>query len=97
VLVLQLVIFHVEKGPFYEEFYQCVTFGFYTELWQEQLYATFSLVCMFVLPLLILISTYVSTVITISSEYQLNPFRPLFRTVWWFHYFCKPGISQTVI
>ena len=75
--ILQLVIFHVEKGPFYEEFYQCVTFGFYTELWQEQLYATFSLVCMFVLPLLILISTYVSTVITISSEYQLNPFRTL--------------------
>jgi gonadotropin-releasing hormone receptor len=67
----------VEKGPFYEEFYQCVTFGFYTEPWQEQLYATFSLVCMFVLPLLILISTYVSTVITISSEYQPYPFRPL--------------------
>jgi gonadotropin-releasing hormone receptor len=67
----------VEKGPFYEEFYQCVTFGFYTEPWQEQLYATFSLVCMFVLPLLILISTYVSTVITIASEYQPNPFRPL--------------------
>lgn len=67
----------MEKGPFYEEFYQCVTFGFYTEPWQEQLYATFSLVCMFVLPLLILISTYVSTVITISSEYQPNPFRPL--------------------
>ena len=67
----------MEKGPFYEEFYQCVTFGFYTEPWQEQLYTTFSLVCMFVLPLLVLISTYVSTVITISSEYQLNPSRLL--------------------
>jgi hypothetical protein len=67
----------VEKGPFYEEFYQCVTFGFYTEPWQEQLYTTFSLVCMFVLPLLVLISTYVSTVITISSEYRLNPSRLL--------------------
>lgn len=67
---LQLVIFHVEKGPFYEDFYQCVTFGFYTEPWQEQLYTTFSLVCMFILPLLILISTYVSTIITISSEYE---------------------------
>jgi hypothetical protein len=72
------VIFHVEKGPFYEEFYQCVTFGFYTEPWQEQLYTTFSLVCMFILPLLILISTYVSTVITISSEYHLIPSRPCY-------------------
>jgi gonadotropin-releasing hormone receptor len=71
-LCLQLVIFHVEKGPFYEDFYQCVTFGFYTEPWQEQLYTTFSLVCMFILPLLILISTYVSTIITISSEYKLD-------------------------
>ena len=65
----QLLIFHVVKGPFYEEFYQCVTYGFYTEPWQEQLYNTFSLVSMFILPLVILISTYVSTIITISSKY----------------------------
>lgn len=61
----------MEKGPFYEEFYQCVTFGFYTEPWQEQLYTTFSLVCMFILPLLILISTYVSTIITISKSEKM--------------------------
>ncbi|XP_021931106.1 gonadotropin-releasing hormone receptor isoform X3 [Zootermopsis nevadensis] len=67
----QLVIFHVEKGPFYEDFYQCVTFGFYTEPWQEQLYTTFSLVCMFILPLLIIISTYVSTIITISKSEKM--------------------------
>ncbi|XP_043277664.1 gonadotropin-releasing hormone receptor [Venturia canescens] len=64
----QLVIFHVAKGPFYEEFSQCVTHGFYTEAWQEQLYTTLSLVFMFVLPLLILITTYVSTVITIAQS-----------------------------
>lgn len=64
----QLLIFHVSKGPFYEDFYQCVTYGFYTELWQEQLYTTFSFVCMFLLPLVILLSTYVSTIITISQS-----------------------------
>ncbi|XP_046400825.1 gonadotropin-releasing hormone II receptor-like [Ischnura elegans] len=64
----QLFIFHVEKGPFYEDFYQCVTYGFYSYPWQEQLYTTFSLVCMFVLPLVILVSTYVSTIITIARS-----------------------------
>lgn len=64
----QLVIFHEGKGPFYEEFYQCVTYGFYTEPWQEQLYTSFSFVCMFMLPLLILITSYVSTIVTISKS-----------------------------
>ncbi|XP_015123754.1 gonadotropin-releasing hormone receptor [Diachasma alloeum] len=64
----QLVIFHVSRGPFIEEFTQCVTHGFYTEPWQEQLYTTLSLIFMFILPLAILISTYVSTVITIARS-----------------------------
>lgn len=64
----QLVIFHVERGPFIEDFTQCVTYGFYTEPWQEQLYAMFSIFFMFLLPLVILITTYVSTVITIANS-----------------------------
>ncbi|XP_015609341.1 gonadotropin-releasing hormone receptor [Cephus cinctus] len=64
----QVVIFHVARGPFVEEFYQCVTHGFYTEAWQEQLYTTLSLVFMFLLPLAILIATYVSTVVTIARS-----------------------------
>ncbi|CAH1408103.1 unnamed protein product [Nezara viridula] len=64
----QLVIFHEGKGPFFEDFYQCVTYGFYTEPWQEQLYTTFSFVCMFMLPLFILITSYVSTIVTISKS-----------------------------
>lgn len=64
----QIAIFHVAQGPFIEEFTQCVTHGFYTEPWQEQLYASFSLFFMFLLPLAILITTYVSTVITISRS-----------------------------
>lgn len=27
-------IFRVVRGPFIEEFHQCVTFGFYTAVWQ---------------------------------------------------------------
>lgn len=48
---------------------QCVTYGFYTEAWQEQLYTTLTLIFMFILPLIALVVTYVSTVITISREF----------------------------
>ncbi|XP_050350261.1 gonadotropin-releasing hormone receptor [Nymphalis io] len=64
----QTVVFRVAKGPFIEDFYQCVTHGFYTERWQEQAYTTLSLVFMFILPLIVLISTYVSTVRTIAKS-----------------------------
>ncbi|KFM70476.1 hypothetical protein X975_00094, partial [Stegodyphus mimosarum] len=57
------VIFSVMRGPFIEEFYQCVTYAFYTAPWQEQLYTTLSLILMFLLPLLILIITYITTFI----------------------------------
>ncbi|XP_052752299.1 gonadotropin-releasing hormone receptor [Galleria mellonella] len=70
----QTVVFRVAKGPFVEDFYQCVTHGFYTERWQEQAYTTLSLIFMFVLPLVILVSTYVSTVRTIAkSEKVFQP------------------------
>ncbi|XP_069985613.1 uncharacterized protein [Penaeus vannamei] len=65
------VVFHVSKGPFLEEFLQCVTYGFYTALWQEQLYTTFSLVCMFILPLFILTVTYASTFITLQKSERI--------------------------
>lgn len=68
-LSFQWMIFRVAKGPFVEDFYQCVTHGFYTDRWQEQLYTTFTLVFMFIIPLLILIGTYLSTFMTISSKY----------------------------
>ncbi|XP_049872100.1 gonadotropin-releasing hormone receptor [Pectinophora gossypiella] len=70
----QAVIFRVARGPFIEEFHQCVTHGFYTERWQEQAYTTLSLIFMFILPLLILISTYVSTVRTIAQSEKV--FKP---------------------
>lgn len=58
------------RGPFVEEFYQCVTHGFYTADWQEQMYATFTLVFTFLLPLCILFGTYMSTFRTISSKFS---------------------------
>ncbi|KAI5651442.1 7 transmembrane receptor (rhodopsin family) domain-containing protein [Phthorimaea operculella] len=70
----QAIVFSVAKGPFIEDFYQCVTHGFYTERWQEQAYTTLSLIFMFILPLLILISTYVSTVRTIAQSEKV--FKP---------------------
>ncbi|XP_042857615.1 gonadotropin-releasing hormone receptor-like, partial [Penaeus japonicus] len=65
------VVFHVSQGPFLEEFWQCVTYGFYTALWQEQLYTTFSLVCMFILPLFILTITYASTFVTLQKSERI--------------------------
>ncbi|GBM05189.1 hypothetical protein AVEN_197742-1 [Araneus ventricosus] len=58
----------VMKGPFIEEFYQCVTYAFYTAQWQEQLYTTLTLIFMFLLPLLVLITTYTATFVTIASK-----------------------------
>lgn len=66
--VPQLFVFDVVRGPFVEEFYQCVTYGFYTAYWQEQVYTTFTLMCMFVLPLIVLVGTYVATYRTIAGE-----------------------------
>ncbi|KAG8193171.1 hypothetical protein JTE90_006997 [Oedothorax gibbosus] len=68
VRVFQAVVFSVLRGPFVEEFHQCVTYGFYTAAWQEQLYTSLSLVLMFLVPLVTLLATYVTTFVTIASQ-----------------------------
>lgn len=70
--LFQCFIFRVAQGPFIEDFHQCVTHGFYTAHWQEQFYTTFTLFFMFIIPLTILIGSYLSTFRTISSEYINN-------------------------
>ena len=40
--VLQLYLFSVVRGPFREEFHQCVTHGKYTDIWQERLYSNYN-------------------------------------------------------
>ncbi|KAL5275675.1 GPRGNR2 family protein [Megaselia abdita] len=67
----QFFIFRVARGPFIEEFYQCVTHGFYTADWQEQFYNTFTLFFTFIIPLCILFLTYVSTFRTISGSEKM--------------------------
>ena len=69
IYVFQTIVFKVRKGPFQEEFYQCVTHGFYQTKWQEFLYGAFSLITVFILPLLLLLATYAATFITLYSEY----------------------------
>jgi len=64
----QVYIFRVERGPFREEFYQCVTFGAYTARWQEQLYSTVSLLLMYVIPLVTMVTAYLLIFITITHK-----------------------------
>ena len=55
------------RGPFQEEFEQCVTYGSYTAEWQEQLYSIVSLMLMFVGPLAVLVVTYASAIIKLRG------------------------------
>jgi len=56
------------RGPFDEEFYQCVTFGAYTEQWQEQLYSCLSVLLMYVLPLVAMLTAYMLIFATIARK-----------------------------
>jgi len=56
------------RGPFKEEFYQCVTFGAYTARWQEQLYSTISLLLMYVIPLVTMVTAYLLIFSTIARK-----------------------------
>uniref|UniRef100_A0A1B0GGS5 G-protein coupled receptors family 1 profile domain-containing protein n=2 Tax=Lutzomyia longipalpis TaxID=7200 RepID=A0A1B0GGS5_LUTLO len=67
----QFFIFSVQRGPFEEDFYQCVTHGAYDAYWQEQLYTTTTLFLMFIIPLCILVATYLASFREISLNQQL--------------------------
>ncbi|OXA59754.1 gonadotropin-releasing hormone receptor isoform X3 [Folsomia candida] len=77
----QMVIFHVKQGPFVEDFFQCVTYGFYTAPWQEHLYTVFTLICGFLLPLFILVTTYILTVVTLHRNEEILDHTGTFRTL----------------
>lgn len=64
----QAIIFNVKKGPFVEDFYQCVTFGSYAGEWQSQLYTVASLLLMFVIPLVTIGTAYGLIFCTISRK-----------------------------
>jgi len=63
-----MYIFRVERGPFAEEFYQCVTFGAYTAKWQEQVYSCLSVLLMYVLPLITMVTAYMLIFATIARK-----------------------------
>ena len=56
------------RGPFVEDFYQCVTFGAYTEPWQEQLYSCLSVLLMYVAPLITMLTAYMLIFATIARK-----------------------------
>ncbi|XP_055351718.1 gonadotropin-releasing hormone receptor-like isoform X2 [Paramacrobiotus metropolitanus] len=56
--VPQAIIFKVQQAPTEIVFYQCVTFGSYTETWQEPLYTSFTLCVNFLFPFVIIITCY---------------------------------------
>jgi len=65
---MQVYIFRVRQGPFQQEFYQCVTFGAYTARWQEQTYSTVSLLLMYVIPLVTMVTAYLLIFTTIARK-----------------------------
>ncbi|XP_050400704.1 gonadotropin-releasing hormone receptor isoform X2 [Patella vulgata] len=64
----QAVIFNVRRGPFKQEFYQCVTMGSYAKMWQRQVYSISSLLLMFMIPLVIIGTAYGLIFSTISRK-----------------------------
>ncbi|GAB0094241.1 gonadotropin-releasing hormone receptor [Sergentomyia squamirostris] len=67
----QFFIFSVQRGPFLEDFYQCVTHGAYDAFWQEQIYTTSTLILMFIIPLCLLVITYLASFREIALNEQL--------------------------
>ncbi|XP_064620462.1 gonadotropin-releasing hormone receptor-like isoform X2 [Lineus longissimus] len=64
----QAIMFSLQRGPFKEDFFQCVNFDFYHALWQEQLYFLATLLLLFVIPLMIMITCYALIFCTISRK-----------------------------
>ncbi|KAA8590131.1 hypothetical protein FQN60_014065, partial [Etheostoma spectabile] len=63
-----LFIFHNVTITVPENFTQCTTHGSFVQHWQETLYNMFTFVCLFLLPLVIMIFCYTRILIEISSR-----------------------------
>ncbi|CAH1797152.1 unnamed protein product [Owenia fusiformis] len=64
----QAFIFRVRRGPWEDDFYQCVTFGAYSAQWQEHLYSGLTVMLLFVMPLATVITTYTLIFYTIARQ-----------------------------
>ncbi|XP_024081307.1 gonadotropin-releasing hormone II receptor-like [Cimex lectularius] len=52
------VVFHVSQHPLYPDFWQCVSFGFFSSQAHETLYNLFCVFAMYFIPLLVIITAY---------------------------------------
>ncbi|XP_030280787.1 gonadotropin releasing hormone receptor 4 [Sparus aurata] len=68
----QMFIFHNVTITVPENFTQCTTHGSFVQHWQETLYNMFTFVCLFLLPLVIMIFCYTRILIEISSRMARN-------------------------
>ncbi|XP_029951749.1 gonadotropin releasing hormone receptor 4 [Salarias fasciatus] len=64
----QMFIFHNVTITVPENFTQCTTHGSFVQRWQETLYNMFTFVCLFLLPLAIMIFCYTRILVEISSR-----------------------------
>ncbi|KAM9376069.1 gonadotropin releasing hormone receptor 4 [Pholidichthys leucotaenia] len=64
----QMFIFHNVTITVPENFTQCTTHGSFVQRWQETLYNMFTFVCLFLLPLVIMIFCYTRILVEISSR-----------------------------
>nr|XP_020468109.1 gonadotropin-releasing hormone II receptor-like isoform X2 [Monopterus albus] len=64
----QMFIFHNVTITVPENFTQCTTYGSFVQHWQEILYNMFTFVCLFLLPLVIMIFCYTRILVEISSR-----------------------------
>uniref|UniRef100_A0A3Q4AZR0 Type II GnRH receptor n=1 Tax=Mola mola TaxID=94237 RepID=A0A3Q4AZR0_MOLML len=64
----QIFLFHNVTITVPENFTQCTTHGSFVQHWQETLYNMFTFVCLFLLPLVIMIFCYTRILVEISSR-----------------------------
>ena len=80
---LQSYIFRLKRAPFDEVFYQCVTYGAYSSQWQEQVYSSLSVLLMFIIPLVTMVTAYMLIFCTISRKSR--DFQASKYTIWYMH------------
>ena len=64
----QSVIFHVERHPVYTWFEQCVTFNFFPTPTHELAYNLFNVITVYLLPLVVITTSYTGILYTISKN-----------------------------
>lgn len=69
---IQMFIFRNVTITVPEKFTQCTTHGSFVQRWQETLYNMFTFVCLFLLPLAIMIFCYTRILVEISSRMARN-------------------------